>query len=218
MGMRAIAAALILSLALPAAAGTIAAFPEKAESIYDWMGRSGWESKRHDPGRWEVGQGRLRMVSRDDSVLIGTERGLPADPRTTPKLRFRVKVLQAPRGTDLSRKSGDDAAFRVYVGFDRGGGLFSPPNTIAYTWTGSLEPGSIIRSGHSKRLRYLSIGKGSSSAGWLDIERDLVEDYKKVFPEDDRGIPNVKAILLKCDTNNVKGSAEAWVSDITLGD
>jgi len=62
-------------------ATAIAAFPEEGIGIHQWMERNGWESKRNDPRRFEVGGGRLHMLSARDSVLIATERGFPPDPQ-----------------------------------------------------------------------------------------------------------------------------------------
>lgn len=94
--------------------------------------------------------------------------------------------------------------------------LFSPPNTIAYTWTENVPAGRITRSAYGKRLHYLSIGMGTTGSEWVTIERDIIEDYRRVFPKDQKGIPPIKAVLIKCDTNNVGGSAEAWLSDLKL--
>lgn len=197
-------------------------FPSATTEIDTWMDRNGWTSFRGDHRHFAVGQGRLRMVSADDSVSIQTERGFPIDPRQHPTLRLRVRVTAIPRGTDLTKKTGDDAAFRLYVAFDRGGfvGLM-PPNTIAYTWTESVPAGKILQSEHFERLRYMSIGHGvpapdPSSTGWVTITRDLVADYQRVFPEDTDGIPPVLGLVLKCDSNNTHTSAEAWVSRISL--
>ena len=129
----------------------LAELPRERVEVRAWMKRHGWKSKRHDPGRFELEGRRLHLVSEDDSVLIGTKRGFPIDPAVWPRLRFRLRVDQVPTGTELAEKSGDDAAFRLYVAFDEGGGLFSPPNTIAYTWTADLAPGTLLRSAHFPR-------------------------------------------------------------------
>lgn len=192
--------------------------PDAPEPIEDWMKRHGWASKRHSPRRFELGQGRLHLVSGDDSVLIGTREGFPIDPRRWPRLRFRLRVDEVPTGADLSRKRGDDAAFRVYVAFDRGGTWISPPDTIAYTWTAGLAPETVVRSPHYKRLRYLSVGRGVTTDldgdGWVTVERDLLADYARVFGRDD--VPELVGFMLKCDTNNTGTRASAWLEALEL--
>ena len=201
----------------------LAVFPQERVETRAWMKRYEWKSKRNSPRRFELGNGRMHLVSRDDSVLIGTEQGLPLDPHLWPRLRFRLRVDRVPTGTDLTRKSGDDAAFRLYVAFDRGGGLFSPPDTIAYTWTEDLAPGTLVQSPHYKRLRYLCIGKGitgtegtAGTDGWVTVERNLLADYRRVFGGKAGEVPDLVGFMLKCDSNDSGTSASAWLADLEL--
>jgi len=221
------AALLLLVSALPLAplerVRPLADFPQERTEIRKWMKRHEWKSKRNSPRRFELGDGCMHLVSRDDSVLIGTRKGLPLDPQAWPQLRFRLRVDAVPTGTDLSRKSGDDAAFRLYVAFDRGGGLFSPPNTIGYTWTEDLEPETVLRSPHFKRLRYLSIGQGVTTGedagdtdGWVTVERNLLEDYRGVFGQEDGAVPDFVGFMVKCDSNDSGTAASAWLADLEL--
>lgn len=188
--------------------------PKEQVDIQAWMKRNKWKSKRNSPRRFTLGEGRLHLVSDDDSVLIGTQKGLPLDPDAFPRLRLRLRVDKVPTGTRLAKKSGDDAAFRLYVAFDEGGGLFSPPNTIAYTWTENLAPETIVQSAHYKRLRYLSIGKGVTK-DWVTIERDLRADYRRVFGKKGE-VPDIVGFMLKCDSNDSETSASAWLEKAEL--
>lgn len=217
----------------------LVAFPVEPIGIKAWMAQHQWKSKRHNPHRFEVGNRRLRLVSQNDSVMIGTTHGLPADPHVWPRLRIRLRVTRTPTGTDNTKKSGDDAAFRVYVAFDRGKGVFGPPYTLVYVWTENVETETLMRSPYfRKKLRYLSIGKGvtlppghdaqrakaqgrpghgrQDDSGWVTIERDLLQDYRSAFPTDRKQVPMVKGIMLKCDSNNTGTSAEAWLATLEL--
>jgi hypothetical protein len=125
------------------------------------------------------------------------------------------------------------------VGFDRGKGLFSPPHTIAYTWTENVKPGTLIHSPHFKKLKYISIGMGTTKSkkapskekeaeskkageekagesGWVTVEVNLLEDYRRAFPKDKKKVPPIAGIVLKCDSNNTGTSAEAWLSTLEL--
>jgi hypothetical protein len=198
----------------------LADFPEERTEIREWMKRHEWKSKRNSPRRFELEGGRLHLVSEDDSVLIGTDHGLPLDPAVWPRLRFRLRVDEVPTGAKLAKKSGDDAAFRNYVAFDEGGGWLSPPNTIAYTWTENLAPETLVKSAHYKRLRYLSLGQGvttgaeDSEDGWITIERNLLADYRRVFGKEDGPVPDLVGFMLKCDSNDTGTSASAWLADL----
>jgi hypothetical protein len=211
----------------------VVTFPPETINIEQWMKQNKWESKRHNPRRFEVGNRYLRMVSQDDSIMIGTQNGFPIDPHVWPRLRFRFRVITIPTGSDNSKKSGDDSAFRVYVAFDRGKGLYGPPHTMVYMWTENVEPETLITSPYfTKKLRYLSIGKGvtdndqqsgnspehghQDTAGWVTIERELLKDYRRAFPDDTQEVPMIGGILLKCDSNNTHTSAESWLAILEL--
>lgn len=215
----------------------LADFPRQKMGIEKWMKENGWESMRDDPSRFEVGNGCLHMVSEKDSVMIGTNKGFPLDPHRWPRIRMRLRIGRIPLGTNLSKKSGDDAAFRLYIAFDRGGGLFNPPHTLAYTWTENLAPETLVESPHFKEVRYLSVGRGVTTPdiqreedrigeqaegkpgedpSWRTVERDLLKDYRLAFPEDKEEVPQITGIVLKCDSNNTKTSAEAWLTQWSL--
>lgn len=209
-----LAAGLALAPAVgPTAAVPVAVFPDAPQELTAWMSANGWQSKREEPKEWRLEPGALHMLSHGDSVLLGTDRGFPR-PATKLKMTFRVK--STPRGTDLTKKSGDDAALRIYSTYDKGGGVFSPPNTIAYTWTEREPEGTLIKSGHFANLYYLSLGAGPTpGADWVAAERDLAVDYRRAFPKD-AAVPALKGLLIKCDSNDTKTSAEAWLKSVEL--
>ena len=203
---------------------TLATFPEQPVAINTWMKQNGWKSKRHDPKRFEVGKGSLHLVSNKDSVMIGTQRGFPVDPRKYSKIRFTIKIGKNPAGTNPAIKGGDDSAFRLYLAFDRGGGMFSPPDSIAYSWTEKRQAAATSVSPHYKNVRNLYIGhgltlpakKGDGKPVFVTIERDLLADYKTCFPEDSRAVPMLAGVMVKCDTNNTDTAAESWLSKLEL--
>lgn len=191
-------------------------FPDAAQEFSAWMRAGGWQSKRNVPRGWEADGDGLRLRSDDNSVLIATKKGFPLDINRTPILHLRLRVLDVPRGTDLSRKSGDDAALRVYAAFDRGGGMFTPPNTIGYTWTEKDDAGTLIASAHFSNLHYISLGKGPTPGDeWVVVERDLAADYRLAFPGD-RDLPRLGGLGLKCDANDTRTSAEALLSAVEV--
>jgi hypothetical protein len=212
--------ALLLSalLAFPQAARSapLLSFPSGRTDFADWMKAGGWQSKRDRPSGWTIEDGALRLVSTRDSVLIGTESGFPLEPGPEPLLRVTLKVTTVPRGTNLSRKAGDDAAFRLYLAFERGGGVIKPPNTLAYAWTEKDDAGTLIRSSYFSNLWYVSLGKGPTRQDrWTVVERDLAADYRRAFPKD-ASLPRLKGMLLKCDSNDTKTSAESKLASIEL--
>ncbi|MCA8958177.1 MAG: DUF3047 domain-containing protein [Planctomycetes bacterium] len=149
--------------------------------IDTWLKAHHWKSKRHAPKHFAVGNHLLHMVSRGDSVMLGTEHGFPHDVAALPKLRFTIRIDRNPEGANLAKKSGDDASFRLYLAFDRGGGLFSPPNSIAYCWTDKVKVGTWGTSPHYKQVRYVTVGKGRTLAPRAGVERGERPDLIPVF-------------------------------------
>ena len=207
----------LLASATPLSGGedtkTLVTFQEEPVPIMTWLKQNDWKSKRHNPARFEVGEGVLKMVSRDDSVMIGTEKGFPLDAANWPRIRLQFQVTKTPVGTDLTRKSGDDAALRVFLGFGQPKGFFRPPISLAYAWTEDVPEGTIITSPHFSYVKVISIGEGTTDQ-WVTIERDLVKDFRAAFPGEE--LLPLTGILLKCDSNNTGTSAEARIRSVEL--
>ena len=71
----------------------------------------------------------------------------------------------------------------------------------------------MIQSAHFQNVRYLAIGSGKTpGTEWVTVERDLAADYRAAFPTDKKGVPPLKGLVVKCDSNDTRTSAEAWVS------
>lgn len=67
----------------------------------------------------------------------------------------------------------------------------------------------------SGRIRYQVVETGPARAGrWLSYERNVLEDYEKVFGEPAPG--RVLGLGLLTDSDDLKNQAEAWYGDIGL--
>ena len=195
-------------------------FPVGEVPIKEWLEANDWEEQRGSAKKYIVRDGALFMQSRDASTVIGKKyEKAPIDPGKYPEIEFRARVDELPPGGDVTTKKMDDAAFRLFVLFDRGGWLFSPPETIGYVWSSTGGTGSIGNSGRFDQVKYIAIGSGSDGLGeWKDFKRNILEDYKMLFGTDD--VPVIKAIALKCDTNHTKGSAASavqWIRFLPVG-
>lgn len=125
------------------------------------------------------------------------------------------------------------------MAFDRGKGVFGPPHTLVYVWTENVKAETLMLSPYFRtKLRYLSIGQGVTDArggetqgaktgdnpghtrqdesGWVTVERDLLQDYRRAFPDDTQPVPMVGGVMLKCDSNNTDTSAESWLETLEL--
>jgi hypothetical protein len=134
-----------------------------------------------------------------------------------PVLRLRFRVDKLPPGADLAESDREDAAFRVFIVFDKKDGLIVP-NTIGYAWATSNEAGRFIRSDRTflKNVWYVVLGQGDGRLGqWVEMDRDVVDDYRRAFRM--RGdVPKVVAVGLKCDANDTRTEALSAIAQATL--
>ncbi len=189
-------------------------FDQPDQPATKWMAAHGWEEQRGDADRWQIKDGLLRTGQVEDSTTIGTSRGFPVDPNAAPILTFRFKVTKHPAKGDLRRKGTEDAALRVFILFDRGGGILSPPDTLGYAFASSQPVGKTITSDRFDNVKYIPVATAKGyDGGWVEVKRDVVADYKAAFG---RTPPAIKAIGIKSDANNTDGRAAAQIDWIKL--
>jgi hypothetical protein len=145
-----------------------------------------------------------------------------------PVLEWRWKVNELPEGADVSRKTADDAAARLYVTFDYDGlGLYdrlklmllrrvgyaeAPSRALNYLWTTNRPPGDALPSAYTDQIMMLPVRSGSTRVGeWIRERRNVLEDYRTVFGEDP---PPVNGVVIMTDSDNTATSAEALYGDI----
>jgi hypothetical protein len=77
---------------------------------------------------------------------------------------------------------------------------------IGYVWDPALPVGSVIKSPKTGAVTFIVVRSGSERRGqWLSDERNVVQDYRRVFG-DEPDAPG--AIALSIDTNDTHSSAE----------
>lgn len=186
--------------------------------------------KAHTAYEWTASSSALHAkADASASGLIFRHRGAVAD---APVLRWRWKIAATlPKG-DEREKRGDDYAARVYVTFkydpSKVGlaerlkyaaikavrGEYPPHNAIAYIWANKLAAGEAAPSPYTKRVMMIAARSGGSGAGeWRSEERNVLEDYRRLFSEDP---PPYAGIALMTDADDTRGTAEAWYADVVL--
>lgn len=211
----ALAAVLLFSVTAHAEPAWSIDFPDGTIDVEDWLDDAGWEEQRGDADAWRIVDGVLRTRQDDDSTTIGTKRGFPLSPHQARTLRYRFRVLNHPSGGDLRDKGTEDAALRIFVLFDKGGGFFSPPYTLGYAFGSSNPVGRVITSDRFDHVKYIVVASArSATRQWIEIERDIVADYQKAFGT--HRVPKIAAIGIKSDANNTDGTAAAEVDWIRL--
>lgn len=152
------------------------------------------------------------------------------NPKEYPYLSWRWKVNKAIPGTDVTSKSGDDYAARVYVMFKYEledlpeeeqsrvswykffNGELPPLATLNYIWANKMAVGNIVSSPYTERVKMVILkNKESALQEWHIEERNIYEDYKKAFGEEPK---DVISIAIMTDTDNTNAMAETYFGDI----
>ncbi|MFT5590142.1 MAG: hypothetical protein ACI9ZF_002325 [Bradyrhizobium sp.] len=161
------------------------------------------------------------------SIMAHTVR---IDLKKTPLLRWRWKIAAPVKGADMTKKSGDDYAGRIYVLFDYpveklsfttraklkiGEALYGmkiPTAAINYLWDNRQPIGTWQDNTYTDRARMLVVESGSDKAGqWVTETRDVAADFRAAFGEE---APDVVVVALATDTDNTGEQATAWYGDI----
>lgn len=153
----------------------------------------------------------LKAESRGSASGLINKTGF--DPRQQPLLRWSWKVNGILKKGDERTKEGDDYPARIYVVFPRT--FFWQTRAINYIWANRLPRGSSAPNVYApKNVRMIAVESGAANAGkWIHEERNVYEDYLKLFGEEP---PRAGAVALMTDTDNTGEDAIAWYGDITL--
>jgi hypothetical protein len=193
----------------------IVSFPQKTIPIKKWIKENGWKVQRGRAETFVVKEKTLFMQNTDASTAIGVKFKKKIDARKYPEIEFRARVDEIPRASNVTVRNIDDAAFRLFVLFDKGGWALSPPQTIGYVWDTTKKVGTTGRSATFGKVRYIVIGSGKDGLGeWKEYRRNILEDYKLLF--DSPNVPKIQAIGLKCDSNHSNGHAASAIQWIRL--
>lgn len=168
-----------------------------------------------------------------DSASSGMHCSVDIDPRATPWLRWQWRVEALSERATVADDDAEDTPARLVVAF--GGdmdrlslrdriffeqvevftGNVLPFATLTYVWDGQLPVGSVLPYARSGRIRYQVVESGARRAGrWLAYERNVLEDYTRVFGEPPSG--HVSGVGLLTDSDDLKNHAEAWYGDIAF--
>ena len=197
---------------------------------------SGWKAyamSRHHPAA------RMAIVrdGNDDVFNIDAKHAAGAiahvlDIPAATTLSWRWKVDHSVAKADMSKKSGDDFAARVYVFFNvpraklswlqrmklslarRALGHAMPTAALCYVWDNHHPVGTTAPNAYTDLVRTIVLQSGNAHAGtWQLQQRNLAADFRAAFG---RAAPRVTGIALASDTDNTGGHVTAWFGDLTL--
>jgi Protein of unknown function (DUF3047) len=129
----------------------------------------------------ETGGNHFLRISTDGSFYsFGID--TPFDPEQYPVLTWRWRVERMPTRADISTRSGDDAAARLFVVF-RDAADPSIKRKLEYVWDTTHAPGTIIPDPYSPdTMKAVVLESGSTKLGqWIPEKVNLVSDYQRAF-------------------------------------
>jgi hypothetical protein len=169
------------------------------------------------------------LASSSASMLRSKVRIEPAD---LAGVRFSWKVPQLIEGADLASREADDSPVRILLFFEGDRSRFSardamtaellrtltgeemPYATLMYVWCNRREPGTVITSPRTSRVRTLVVESGTRNLGqWLEYERDIRADYLRAFGEPAGALVGIG---IMSDSDNTRSTTQAWYGPVRL--
>jgi hypothetical protein len=160
-------------------------------------------------------------------------RKLRIDPAELGNVRFSWKVPELIADADIATRDADDSPVRVILAFEGDRSRLSPKNamlselalaltgeempyaTLMYVWCNKREPGSVITSARTDRVRTIVVESGPKKLDrWLDYERDIRADFERAFGEAPGALIG---IAIMTDSDNTRSTARAWYGPVLLG-
>lgn len=171
----------------------------------------------------------IKAVS--EASASGLIKPVSIDPKEYPIVRWRWKIDNVLKGSDVTLKEGDDFPARLYITFEydpdkvsfgkklkfkAGQALFGdiPIAALNYIWDTRTPVGTIVDNAYTDFAKMVTVESGTQKVGmWIDEERNIYEDYKQAFGEEP---PMINGVAIMSDTDNTKEQATAYYGDIVF--
>ncbi|MFQ5728876.1 MAG: DUF3047 domain-containing protein [Waddliaceae bacterium] len=229
---------IIIVMSPPTAAGGGEAIQLFDASVGEDGLPKGWQPltfrkvERHTIYRLVEEAGRPTIQAESDRSASGIIRPFDLDPKVFQTLSWCWKVKGTISKGDASKKAGDDYAARIYVTFkfdpDKASffevakfktyklfyGEYPPKGALNYIWANRMKKGGSVPNAYTDRAMMIAVESGEEKVGkWVCEERNLYEDYEKLFGESP---PNISGVAIMTDTDNTGESASAAYADLVL--
>ena len=156
-------------------------------------------------------------------------RSVAVNLKKTPILCWQWRIDAPVASAEMTRKSGDDYAARVYLTFavppDQLGfgtrtklrlarsiyGSQVPDAALNYIWDNRHPVGTLQDNAYTDRARMLVLRSGAAHAGtWIQERRNVLADFRRAFGEIDG---ELKGLAIASDTDNTGEEAHAGFAD-----
>lgn len=140
---------------------------------------------------------RIRTDAKALRVVLTRRNGLNWNLEKRPILQWKWRAMVLPEGGDEKRDATNDTGGALYVTFDTD--WLGRPKSIKYTYSSSLPVGTTVDYGPLKVLVVAS-GEEQGREHWVRHERNVIEDYKRLFGDAPDKTPGVVAMWSDSDT------------------
>ena len=159
-------------------------------------------------------------------------RPLEIDLQKTPFLCWQWRIDAPVASADMTQKSGDDYAARVYLTFNVAPdqlGAFTrarlalartiygdqvPDAALNYIWDNRHPVGTLQANAYTDRARMLVLRSGGDLAGrWVTERRNVLEDFRLAFAELGDTGRQLRGLAIASDTDNTGEDAHAGFAD-----
>jgi hypothetical protein len=191
-----------------------------------------WPSKtKGAQAEWVVKDGVRAVRLHSQSALTFLERKVDIDIREYPIVTWNWRVENILNDIDETTRKDDDHPIRIFFVFDPDeskqslwfrfkrwlyldwvhghpyGGRFTE-----YLWSSNLEPGTVIKDPGKPRQKLLVIEGGTAKLSkWLSYERNLYEDFKRLYGEEPRRLIFIGILN---DTDQTGQEALSYIADL----
>ncbi len=136
------------------------------------------------------------------------------DVKTYPYLAWWWKVGRFPNKEKSSNpQQMDDYPNRFYVIF--ASRFFKNFSCVEYLWDDRLPEGTTQISPLTPQIRQLVLRTGAKDGKWCYEERNIMEDFRKLFGDAPKN--KVRAIAFMTDADNTQSIARGFFDDVWLG-
>jgi hypothetical protein len=175
--------------------------------------------------------GASAVKATSEASASGLTKEVAIDPKEYPIVRWRWKVENLLKTSDVRTKAGDDYPARLYITFQydpdkvsftrkakymAGRALFGdiPIAALNYIWDSKAPVGTIVENAYTDFATMIVVESGGQGLGvWRDEERNIYDDYQKAFGGEP---PLINGVAIMSDTDNTKESAVAYYGDIVF--
>jgi hypothetical protein len=134
--------------------------------------------------------GEPALYLRSLNASFSLERELSVSIRDYPYLNWTWKALTIPPRGDLRKRSQNDQALQLLVAFEGG-------KILSYVWDANAPEGTVSEESIGLpffiTVKVIVVKSGTSDRGrWLNISRNLYEDYKNMFGEEPHRVRGIR--------------------------